>query len=225
MVVVTSPMDTRSKRYRIANWVMITLIVVFSVIGAVFAIQKGDMVDLALCAVSIVIPLVPPLFYKLFHLTPVADLSFLVYVFCFFALTLGCGFSGMDAIPYYDKVLHFVSGILGAFAGFLLFVRLKHNHQVEKDKDIGLMLVFCNGVNMLIAVVWEIYEFLTFVILHVDSQKMLTTGTFDTMGDVITCLVGGILLSVLLYRYHKLGKPTFLMRVYEHYYQLNHKEK
>lgn len=104
-------------------------------------------------------------------------------------------------------------------------MRLKHNHQVEKDKDVGLMLVFSNGVNMLIAVIWEIYEFLTFVILHVDSQKMLTTGTFDTMGDLIACLLGGVLLSVLLYRYHKLGKPTFLMRVYEHYYQLNHKEK
>lgn len=117
---VLANMDTRSKHFQTANWVMIALIVVFSVIGVVFAIQKGDWVDLSLCVISALIPLVPPLFYKLFHLAPVPDLSFLVYVFCFFALTLGCGFSGMDFVPFYDKVLHFTSGILGAFAGFLL---------------------------------------------------------------------------------------------------------
>ena len=56
--------DTRSKHFQTANWVMIALIVVFSVIGVVFAIQKGDWVDLSLCVISALIPLVPPLFYK-----------------------------------------------------------------------------------------------------------------------------------------------------------------
>ncbi len=50
------------------------------------------------------------------------------------------------------------------------------------------------GIAAIIAIGWEIVEFVLDLILHNDPQHVLDTGVNDTMMDMIVCMVGALLL-------------------------------
>ena len=50
-------------------------------------------------------------------------------------------------------------------------------------------------MTLMVAGLWEIFEFTVDNLLGGDAQKVLTTGVTDTMKDIICALLGSILFS------------------------------
>ncbi len=149
---------------------------------------------------------VVPLAEKLFRPAPYLLLCEL-FAFCILAYDVGCVYQAFDKVPGLDKASHFLSGFVFTTLGYCLYLWLDARRGGSKTAapkqhggwlGAGWALMFSN----LVAVLWEVCEFVGYLLTGHDSQHTLTTGVFDTMGDLIACMVASILCfaMVVLYR-------------------------
>lgn len=92
-----------------------------------------------------------------------------------------------SSVPSYDKIIHFISGLLISWA-FISFVQ-----PYIKKYNAKLMLFTLICFNGMIALLWEIGEF-TFDFVF---DKNVQIGLHDTMTDMIAGLVGGLIVALL----------------------------
>lgn len=119
---------------------------------------------------------------------------FLYYIFIFLADFLGCVVNLYNNISWYDLFVHFLSGI---FTFILAYIILDKLNLVTNSKFLNI--IFCLGFVAIIAICWEIFEYIVDNLLNVDLQHNLTTGVNDTMGDMIVALSGGIIATIYYY--------------------------
>ena len=91
-----------------------------------------------------------------------------------------------DRFPGYDRVVHFISGLILGYIGVYLvrwlFGRLSlYPEPVVVILFAGLFSFACAGF-------WEIIEFLTDCVMHMGVQH----GNTDTMGDIVAGYLGGV---------------------------------
>lgn len=130
---------------------------------------------------------------------------FLTFVFCGHFLGSVLDFYGK--IYWYDKLTHFVSGILTALLSFFLLLSFR---QYGKNKAYDVF--FLIATTALVAVSWECIEYTTDILFQKDAQNVLTTGVNDTMQDMIVALLGSILVSVCYLYEHSLKKDGIVLK-------------
>jgi hypothetical protein len=158
-------------------------------------------------------------------------LSFAIILFVFSAEFLGELKKFYDIFPWWDVMLHTVSGIILGLIGFMLIFVLNESTQtkVQLSPVFICFFAFCFAVSC--GAIWEIFEFCGDRLLHMNMQKYLPpagvtklytanwrfdAGLVDTMSDIIcdassaffTSFSGFIALTI---RAHKLGKKTPVM--------------
>lgn len=103
-----------------------------------------------------------------------------------------------DKFPGYDRVVHFISGLLLGYIGVFLINRIFARLHTE---SIPILVVLFAGMFAFFgAGFWEIVEFLTDCVVHMDVQH----GNTDTMGDIVAGYLGGILYQFhLVFSYRK----------------------
>lgn len=112
-------------------------------------------------------------------------------IFQLLAMLLGSLLQFYTRYPFYDKVVHFLSGIILANIGFYLFCQL-----LKRAKNApleGITILFSGIFSTACAALWEIYEFTADHLLHTDMQG----SNLDTMGDIIAGTLGGLLYIVV----------------------------
>lgn len=91
-----------------------------------------------------------------------------------------------DKFPGYDRIVHFVSGMLLAYLGMFmakwLFTRL--NIRI----DTGVIILLGGVFSFACAGFWEITEFITYLVTAEEVQH----GNIDTMGDIIAGFLGSV---------------------------------
>jgi len=114
------------------------------------------------------------------------------------AVYLGAGCKYYDRFPWWDRVIHFFSGILFFSFGMSL---------AGKSPGVGLTgtLIFCFSFSLALHEIWEVLEFLTDSIFHTDHQHwqkhstvvnhqpekaIQPPGLTDTMIDTISGIIG-----------------------------------
>lgn len=103
-----------------------------------------------------------------------------------------------DKFPGYDRVVHFISGLLLGYIGVYLINRIFD--RLETERIPILVVLFAGMVAFFGAGFWEIVEFLTDCVMHMEVQH----GNTDTMGDIVAGYLGGILYQgCLLFQYRK----------------------
>lgn len=129
--------------------------------------------------------------------------------FCFMAFSLGVALNLYKTLPLYDKFIHMLSGILFYIAGLMLYEKIAKVESYDLREKWLLQLTYAFGVSMSIAVLWEVYEFLGYVLTGMDMQYHEETGVFDTMLDLCACLIGTLLSAVFhgLYGAKGLNSP------------------
>lgn len=127
--------------------------------------------------------------------------------FIFFSLYLGSVLN-FYGLPYYDKILHLVSGVLLAFYGLLIYIFLFGNKENTTIKPIA-MVVFSLLFAMACAGAWEIWEFTTDYLFNLNAQN---NSLNDTMWDIISGTVGGGFSCFLMYLYIK-GRKARIVRM------------
>lgn len=200
----------KKKALKIADCALLIAYLVFSVFLTVFHAVHFSAYYLFLSAASFIMPFLPNVAYRVFRLRPIHALTIISRFFIFLAFHIGMVCSGYTSIPFYDKAVHTFSGIFFAFLGVIAFYKLKHNHKAEKT-DLKLCTAFSFSFSMTIAAVWEIYEYIIGFILKTDPQCVAATGVGDTMGDIIACLIGTILLCAIVIQNFKTDTPGLIL--------------
>ncbi len=133
------------------------------------------------------------------------ELIFLIFIL--FAQLLGSILHFYGIIYWYDSFMHYISGILTSFLAILLLVLF--NKYDEKDKTFNI--IFIISITLMVAGLWEIFEFTADNLLGGDAQRVLATGVTDTMKDIICALLGSILFS-LSYLYECIKKKNLVIK-------------
>lgn len=109
-------------------------------------------------------------------------------IFLFFA-TFCARVLNFYSLDCYDKILHFSSGLLLGYIGFVIYDLLFKN-----TNDIKGKIIFAITFGIATAGLWEVWEFSCDQILGMTLQKSLE----DTMYDIVCGSIGGIMISIIL---------------------------
>lgn len=116
----------------------------------------------------------------------------LTLIFVYMASPLGSIMNFYRSIGSYDKIVHFLSGLLIAAFGYVIITKLLPVID-RKTKIIVCLFAFLfasAGAGM-----WEIFEFLTDKMAGGEMQR----GMVDTVTDMIAGNIGGFLYSIILW--------------------------
>jgi hypothetical protein len=143
---------------------------------------------------GLVLPFGPEIIRLIFKGRVTPRIELLYYMFVFVALDLGICLDFYKTVPYFDKVVHFSSGVFSALAGHYAIQHYKMSTAPDHFKAI-----FIVGFSLGIAVVWEFFEFACDKLLGQSMQQLVSVGVDDTMWDLIMAffgsLVGGYMLT------------------------------
>ena len=91
-----------------------------------------------------------------------------------------------DRFPGYDRVVHFISGLILGYIGVYLVRWLFGRLSLYPEPFV--VILFAGLFSFACAGFWEIVEFLTDCVMHMGVQH----GNTDTMGDIVAGYLGGV---------------------------------
>lgn len=168
------------------------LFVLISFVLAFRAFREGQIYHGVLGLASVLFLLIPVIVRRLSIQYP-AKLYIVFFVFMILSYDFGFVYHGYAHIHHYDKLMHFLSGVLITIIGFCIYYYLRRPGPDFFEEKWIITFTYALFFSLFVAVIWEICEFAGFVLLGHDSQGTLTTGVFDTMQDLISCLAGSLI--------------------------------
>lgn len=132
---------------------------------------------------------------------------YIVMGFIFASMYLASIFN-FYSIPYYDKALHLFSGFIISITGYILYVELFKEKTRDGIKDYA-SAIFVSLYSTAMAAVWEIWEFSTDLLFGLSAQNGLT----DTMVDIISGTVVGVITALLIYRNYNIKKVKVIDKI------------
>jgi len=183
-------------------------LILIAVIGTLYFVFTRDTnIVLILKDISIIVTISALyIIQKLFKIkiSEVINLTYIIFIFMAHFLGVICEL--YNYIYWFDKFIHFLSGIVTAFVAIYLLVKFR------KDKNMFFDILVIISLTLAVAALWEIFEYLSSFYFHMDPQKVLTTGVSDTMGDIIVAFLGSILVSMCYYFENKYNYNLLVKR-------------
>ena len=135
------------------------------------AVLRGNYESVFLCALSLVLLILPSILQKRLYITLPSTLEVVILLFIFAAEILGELASFYVRVPNWDTMLHTVNGFLCVAVGFALVDMINRNERFSlKLSPVYLAIVaFC--FSMTVGVLWEFFEFAADRFLGLDMQK------------------------------------------------------
>ncbi len=139
-----------------------------------------------------------PWLLSLIHVQINAFTVFLFQTVLFAAVYLGIGYKFYNLFPWWDRTIHFISGIV--FFGFGISLA-----ELAPDAGFAGTLIFGFTLSMALHEIWEVSEFIFDSIFHADNQHwqkkspinnhqpekaIQPPGLVDTMTDTISSIIG-----------------------------------
>lgn len=112
-------------------------------------------------------------------------------IFLFGSQILGSIYQFYVAYFWWDLFMHFISGILLACLAVDLYKKLLRKDTVS-ELSTWFVFIFIFSFSIMGGVLWEIYEYVADVLFSMDLQH----GNSDTMTDLITDSLGGLVVSI-----------------------------
>lgn len=174
----------KNKTLIIINFLIIIISTIICLNRSVFYLSEGNNFMAISSILMIFLPLSIYVLEKIIkkEIGEIVKLVFLLFVLA--AGVLGAIGNLYNEITYYDKLVHFISGVL---VSLLVILLSKLFYKEEPNKKILFLIIVV--LNLAIASLWEIFEFLFDTLFDKNAQK----GNTDTMLDMITAFIGGIL--------------------------------
>lgn len=169
---------------------------------------KSDYILMLLeCIIGILAMSLPDMLTKKFSLVIPDKIYYLYVLFLYSAIFLGEVREFYYTIPYWDTILHTMSGLMMGFFGFSLVDILNNtNKRVTLSPFFIAFFSFCFAIT--VGVIWEVYEFSADGIFGTNMQKYKLQGSTeligrealqDTMEDLIVDGVGAFIASGIGY--------------------------
>lgn len=193
---------------RKVNICLMIIAMIGGIIYGIMRILNNDLYGFLICISIIPVMLIPFLLKKFFYLKISSQVETMYLIFVFFAHFLGSIINFYDLIPGYDKIMHFISGMLSAFIALLLLIKLKQYKKI----NVLFTIIFMIATTLSIAALWEFYEFISDYIFSKDAQNVITTGVSDTMWDMLMAFLGSILISIQYWHEVKRKKDSIVTK-------------
>lgn len=188
------------------NNILIILMIIVNTICMFLSICGKYNSNILVCLSLYLIIFLPRIIRK--FSSKVNDLIELIFLlFILFAQLLGSILHFYGIIYWYDSFMHYISGILTSFLAVIILILF--NKYDDNDKVFNV--IFILSITLMVASLWEIFEFTTDNLLGGDAQRVVATGVTDTMKDIICALLGSILFS-FCYVYECLKNKTLLIK-------------
>lgn len=179
-------------------YVLLRVLIIFCMIRELF---HGNMQNVMLCVLSLILFLLPNFVEKKFKIDFPSTLEIIIFIFIFAAEILGEINNFYGNFPGWDTLLHTINGFLCASIGFSLVYLLNENSDKIDLSPIFVVLVsFC--FSMTVGVAWEFFEYGMDTIFKTDMQKDwyvsdLRTVTLDPEQDNNVVSYNGIDYTIL----------------------------
>ncbi len=167
-----------TKRKKLAIYVILRFLVILSLIVQVL---RGNWLNVILCIITLILFTLPGLIQDKLKVEFPTTLEVIVYLFIFSHTILGEIQSFYVTFPYWDTMLHTISGFLCAAVGFSLVDVLNQdeNFQIAMTPIFVSIVAFC--FSMTIGICWEFVEFATDHVLNQDMQKDRIVSTISSV--------------------------------------------
>ncbi len=166
--------------------------------------------------------LVFPLLRRIFRLKKVPLMDAVLTVFLFLAFDLGTVLGLYSYIWWMDLAAHGLSGFLFTMVGLCLYWMIREEKRAPMGKDALAAASYAFFFSSFIAALWEIFEYVAFLVTGHDSQNVAATGVGDTMEDIMICLAGSLVMAALIYLHLKGKHRSFLLLPAEEFYRANY---
>lgn len=190
---------SKEKFYKNANLILLLIMILGGLGIGIYYLSTKEYLRV-FSSFSIFFTILLPLILRKtkFELTP--QDKFIYLSFIFLAHFLGSILNLYKYIDWFDTFVHFLSGILTFYIAYFLLERT-NNHN-PKNKLINFLYLL--GVVALIAVSWEIIEYIGDLLFNANYQHSIETGVGDTMCDMIVAMLGGLISYLFYHRAYKL---------------------
>lgn len=189
---------------KVTHAILISLFRIALLLIIVDAILKGDN-DLVLLASLTSLTSFYREYIRLFtgmRLTPGMQIITTIFIIC--GALLGTLLGVYFILPWWDTLLHALSGVLLTFFGVMILAVMK-NRNKNLRYSLFLIIFFAFVFSVTCGTIWEIMEFSADTFLGFDAQrsKGVDYGVQDTMHDTVANTVGALVTSLGLYFYFK----------------------
>lgn len=155
-------------------YIVLRLLVVGVAVESFF---RGNYQNVFLCILSLVLFLLPTFVSKNFGICLPETLEIIVLLFIFAAEILGEISAFYEKVPFWDSMLHTVTGFLAAAIGFALADVLNRNTRFKFMLSPVYMAVVAFCFSMTVGTLWEFFEFFMDQVFHLDMQKDFVVNT------------------------------------------------
>jgi len=182
---------------------------VVMLIGMAIALYAGQYLNSVLILVIIVSTYLPVMLGSRFDVYIPPELEMLACLFIFASWFLGDVAGFYHRFWWWDRALHFSSGVLLGLVGVLLLLVLNQHERTELQLRPRFTAFFAFLFAVALGAEWEIFEF---VLDETFGMTMQRESLADTMWDLILDTGGALIVSALCYGYMKHGARSFVER-------------
>lgn len=162
-----------SKKYHNSNRSSIIVYLIIRTCILVILVRQafiGEWHNVFLCVLSLVLLFIPFFLRTTFKINFPSVLEIAVFIFVFAAEILGEMANFYGHIPFWDTMLHTITGFLAAAVGFGMIDMLNtHSKRINMTPLFVALVSFC--FSMTVGVVWEFGENTVDTLLGFDTQK------------------------------------------------------
>ena len=163
----------------------------------VLSVLEGKYENTYICVLTLVLLMLPSIVEKRLGIKLPTGLEITVLLFIFAAEILGELEAFFVRVPFWDTMLHTISGFIYAAVGFAMVDILNENKRVSFSMSPLFMAFVAFCFSMTIGVLWEFFEFGMDKVFHLDMQKdtiihTITSVTLDPTRQNIPVTISGI---------------------------------
>lgn len=161
--------------------------------------------------ISIIMTFYPSILKKKLRVYLPSSLQIIITLFIFAAEFLGEFYEFYYKIPWWDNMLHCISGSVLGIVGFMFVYFLNKTHIKRTKLSPFFIALFAFCFSITIGVFWEFFEFSVDRLLGFNMQKFRMPGEdglVDTMIDLFVDTLGAFAVSAIGYIYMKRNKKV-----------------
>lgn len=166
------------------------------ILAIILFAAAGDFLDAVMAGLILLLMVTPAFLSRTYRFHLPFELELSVVAFTFLTLFLGSLNDFYERFSWWDNLLHFQSGILLGFIGFILVYFLNEGTPRKLALSPFFISFFSVCFSMAMSVVWEVYEFTMDSAFGFNMQR---SGLVDTMADLIVNSIGAIIVGVVAY--------------------------
>lgn len=196
--------------------VLLLLMRLSLVVALAWLVFQRDLESVLITVIALGLITTPKRLERRFKVVFPIEFTFVIVAFIYLSSFLGEVGDAYEQFWWWDSLLHITSGIVLAFAGYLILYSLYYQGKLKAGPF--LLSFFAVALALGAGAVWEIFEFSMDQLFGTRMQK---NGLNDTMYDLMVDGAGGLLVGWLGYIYIAKGEKNMVSRLLESFFRHN----